>query len=91
MSRKVVGGYKLQSRIGHGSFAIVFEGVHRSGHRAAIKAISRARLNDRLRENLKSEIAILQQSTHPNIVQLYSIESSQRHVYVRISSCLFMC
>lgn len=83
MSRKVVAGYTLSRRIGHGSFAVVFEGVHRSGHTAAIKAISRARLSDRLKENLKSEIAILQQATHPNIVQLYSIENSTRHIYVR--------
>ena len=86
MSRKVVAGYTLSHRIGHGSFAVVFEGVHRSGHKAAIKAISRARLSARLAENLKSEIAILREATHPNIVQLFSIENSTRHIYVRTAA-----
>ncbi len=40
----------------------------------AIKAVSLSKLNKKLAENLASEISILKEIDHPNIVKLYEIQ-----------------
>lgn len=70
-----VGAYNIDDLIGAGSFAKVFRGQHRaSGTVVAVKAITRARLNRKLMDNLESEIAILKTVKHPNIVALHDIQ-----------------
>lgn len=40
----------------------------------AIKAVNTAKLNKKLAENLASEITILKEINHPNIIKLYEIQ-----------------
>ena len=55
-------------------------GEHVSGgSHVAIKAIARERLNRKLTENLESEISILRNFRHPNIVELYDIKVMRHH------------
>ena len=54
----------------------------------AVKAISKSRLRGgRLQANLESEISILEKLKHPNIVRLYGIHKSERHIYLFLEYC----
>lgn len=47
----------------------------------AIKAVNTAKLNKKLAENLASEITILKEINHPNIIKLYEIQVNNYHIY----------
>lgn len=82
-----VGVYNIDHMIGSGSFAKVFRGQHRVTRQVvAVKAISRARLNKKLMENLESEISILKSLEHPNIVCLHDIQVSAAPSRARLPS-----
>jgi serine/threonine-protein kinase ULK/ATG1 len=67
--------YQRLERIGRGSFATVYRAVHLASNReVAIKDISQEKLTHKLQENLESEISILKNHSHRNIVKLYAIE-----------------
>ena len=70
----MIASYELKHQIGSGSFAVVWEAVHReTGQVVALKEIKMDKLNAKLRDNLKSEVAILQQIHHRNIVRLLDV------------------
>jgi serine/threonine-protein kinase ULK/ATG1 len=48
----------------------------------AIKAISREKLTQKLQENLESEISILRDFRHPNLVGLVEIHKRAAHIYI---------
>ena len=71
---RMIASYELKHQIGSGSFAVVWEAVHReTGQVVALKEIKMDKLNAKLRDNLKSEVAILQQIHHRNIVRLLDV------------------
>jgi serine/threonine-protein kinase ULK/ATG1 len=73
---------------GQGSFAMVYRGQNRVSKRTvAVKAIVRARLNQKLQQNLEAEITILQSLQHPNIVRLHDVQTTERHVYLIMELC----
>ena len=85
MSKTIGNGkYVLTQRLGSGSFAQVYLATKaESGETFAIKAIARNKLVDvKIQENLDSEIMIMRDYIHPNIVRLFE------H-YVRNSKLLF--
>lgn len=85
---KRVGQYELFNCIGQGSFASVFRGLHvGSRHVVAIKAVVRAHLNHKLQQNLETEVKILQSCQHPNIMRLYEVQTTERHVYLMLELC----
>lgn len=85
---KRVGPYDLFNCIGQGSFASVYRGQHRPTRRiCAVKAIVRARLNQKLLENLEAEISILQSLDHPHVVRLHEVQTTERHVYLMLEFC----
>ena len=85
---KRVGLYDLYNCIGQGSFASVYRGMHRKSRRVvAVKAIVRARLNRKLQENLEAEISILQSIQHDNVMGLYEVQTTERHVYLMLEFC----
>ena len=74
-AKRVVGEWVLEHRIGTGSFSVVWKAVQRcgGGRTAAIKEIATERLSDKLRESLGSELSILRNTRHENIVSFYDI------------------
>ena len=71
---RVVADWILQQRAGSGSFAVVWKAVHKdSGKIVAIKEISTDRLNRKLKQSLESEVSILKQIHHRNIVHLQDV------------------
>ncbi|ETV99388.1 ULK/ULK protein kinase [Aphanomyces invadans] len=84
----VVGDYVVTARIGSGSFAIVYKGYHKvTNVPVAVKAINKQKLNPKLLENLESEISIMRQINHPNIVKLYDIKKTEKHIYLMLEYC----
>lgn len=71
---KVIGDWMLDQNIGAGSFAVVWKARHATtGQVVAIKEISTDKLNKKLKLSLESEVSILKQITHKNIVQLLEV------------------
>ena len=69
-----VGEWALTQNIGAGSFAVVWKARHAvTGRVVAIKEISTDKLNRKLRQSLETEVSILKQITHRNIVQLFEV------------------
>ena len=70
----LIGDWVLGSKIGAGSFAVVWRAKHAlTGQLVAIKEISTDKLNKKLKQSLESEVSILKQITHKNIVQLLEV------------------
>ncbi|KAL0589885.1 hypothetical protein ABG067_002110 [Albugo candida] len=83
-----IGDYVVTSKIGSGSFAVVYKGYHKlTKLPVAIKALSLQKLNKKLLENLESEIAIMRQINHPNIVKLHDIKKTEKHIYLMLEYC----
>ena len=73
-TQRSVASWVLQQRAGSGSFAVVWKAVHReTGKVVAIKEISTDRLNKKLKQSLESEVSILKQIRHRNIVYLEDV------------------
>ena len=84
---RTVGDWILQQRIGSGSFAVVWKASHvTTGKIAAIKEISTDRLNKKLKQSLESEVSILKQIRHKNIVHLEDVIEVQG--LVRTLDCI---
>ena len=82
-SRSGPPNYHRLEKLGKGSFATVYRAVHiETNQEAAIKDISQERLTLKLQENLESEISILKNHAHRNIVRLYDIERNDKHIYI---------
>eukprot|EP00762_Andalucia_godoyi_P000802 ANDGO_03696.mRNA.1 Serine/threonine-protein kinase ATG1 len=86
---KDLGPYLVsRNRLGFGSYATVFEGFEKlTNRKVAVKSINRDRLNRKLIENLELEISILQILDHPNVVKLYHVHRSVRHIYLVLEFC----
>lgn len=88
MSRASIGDYVVTSKLGSGSFAVVYKGYHKvTKVPVAIKAMSLHKLNSKLLANLEMEIAIMRQIDHPNIVKLYEIKKTEKHMYLMLEYC----
>ena len=74
MGERVVGNWVLEQPIGSGSFALVWRAHHaQSGALAAVKEINTDKLNRKLQESLASEISVLEQTKHTNLVGLLDL------------------
>lgn len=79
--RNIKETYKIEATLGKGSFATVKRAKHReTGERVAVKVFSKKKLSDDDREALRSELEILKQIDHPNIVRLIDAYEDERHV-----------
>eukprot|EP00500_Bicosoecida_sp_ms1_P002822 CAMPEP_0203809806 /NCGR_PEP_ID=MMETSP0115-20131106/2542_1 /ASSEMBLY_ACC=CAM_ASM_000227 /TAXON_ID=33651 /ORGANISM="Bicosoecid sp, Strain ms1" /LENGTH=317 /DNA_ID=CAMNT_0050718565 /DNA_START=570 /DNA_END=1519 /DNA_ORIENTATION=- len=89
MARTIsIGDYVATHMLGQGSFAVVYKAHHRvTGAVVAIKAISLKKMDRKAQENLESEIHILQEVRHPNIVRLFEIQKSDRYIYLVLEYC----
>lgn len=79
-----VADWVLQEKIGRGSFAVVWKAVHaKTGHCVAVKEISTDRLNKKLKQSLESEVSILKQIRHQNIVRLEDVVEVTIRTFVK--------
>mmetsp|Transcript_6115 Transcript_6115/g.11721 ORF Transcript_6115/g.11721 Transcript_6115/m.11721 type:complete len:146 (+) Transcript_6115:107-544(+) len=85
---KSIGNWTLEVPIGSGSFAIVWKATHRiNGTVAAIKEINTEKLSKKLKENLASEIAVLERIRHENIVCLIELIREPGKIYLVLEYC----
>ncbi|XP_058109429.1 serine/threonine-protein kinase ATG1c-like isoform X2 [Magnolia sinica] len=85
---RVLGDYIVGRQIGSGSFSIVWHGRHRiDGTEVAIKEIVMERLNAKLRDSLLSEIRILKNIDHPNIIRLHDIIENSGKIHLVLEYC----
>ncbi|XP_074271344.1 serine/threonine-protein kinase ATG1c isoform X2 [Silene latifolia] len=85
---RMIGEYMVGKQIGCGSFSVVWHARHRiHGTEVAIKEISMSRLNKKLQESLLSEIFILKQIVHPNIIRLHEIIEVPGKVHLVLEYC----
>ncbi|CAL0306035.1 unnamed protein product [Lupinus luteus] len=85
---RVVGDYIAGRQIGAGSFSVVWHGRHKvHGTEVAIKEIGTLRLNNKLQESLVSEVSILSQINHPNIIRLHEIIQAPGKIYIVLEYC----
>lgn len=80
----MVGDYIIGPKIGSGSFAVVWKSIHRHlGTEFAIKEIDKKHFND----NLRKEISILRNITHPNIIRLFEAIETEDRIYLVLEYC----
>ena len=80
-----IGPWRLVREIGHGGMGIVYEAVHdESGARAALKfLLSAVGMDQRRLDRFLQEARVIERLSHPNIVQLRSVEQIDgRHFLV---------
>ena len=86
MSRKQVGRYVLEKKIGKGSYAQVWLGhCDDSDENVAVKVISRHTVNETAQ--LRQEVAVLKKIDHPNIVKFRDLKKSVGHYYLVLEYC----
>lgn len=79
--RNIKETYKIEATIGKGSFATVKKAKHRaSGERFAVKVLSKKKMSDEDKAAMSTEIEILKQVDHPNIVKLVDVFEDERHL-----------
>ena len=82
---KVADYYEVCGRLGQGSFGRVVRARHKvSGTERAIKILSKQRMKQKhvYWQLMQSELAVIKQLDHPNIVKLYEIFEDKHHVYI---------
>lgn len=69
--------------LGAGQFGTVYSGVHRtSGQAVAIKIIDKSRFPTKQEAQLKNEVSILQNISHPGVVNLERMFENPMNIYV---------
>ncbi|XP_057511828.1 serine/threonine-protein kinase ATG1c-like [Actinidia eriantha] len=85
---RYVGDYVVGQQIGAGSFSVVWHARHKvHDTEVAIKEIVTGRLNKKLHESLMSEIVILKQINHPNIIRLHDIIEETGRIHLVLEFC----
>jgi serine/threonine-protein kinase ULK/ATG1 len=81
---KKVGNYRLEEKIGSGSFATVYRATYNNSELVvAVKEISKKKVsNAQSWEHLAGEIRLMRTLNHPNIVHFIDHFHSERNVYV---------
>ena len=89
-----VAGYRIEQKLGAGSFATVYKAVKHNANtnlpeHVAIKAIDAQSKNitKKVLENLDLEISILTTYQHPNIVCLHQAHKTDRYFYLILEYC----
>ncbi len=79
--RNIKDTYKIEGTIGKGSFATVKKAKHRqTQERFAVKVLSKKKMTEEDKVAMRTEIEILKQVDHPNIVKLIDVFEDERHL-----------
>jgi len=80
--KKIVGNYIIENIIGSGNFGKVKRAVHLlTQQEAAVKILSKRKMECLDMERSKREGSILQKLNHPNIVKFLQSEETEKHLY----------
>lgn len=75
--------YAVGRQLGRGRFSKVCEATHKpTGATHAVKIIDKSKLQGPERELLRTEIAILNLVTHPNIIRLHDVYEDKQHIFI---------
>jgi hypothetical protein len=86
MSKKQVGKYMLDRKVGKGSYAQVWVGhCEDTNETVAVKVISRHTVNETAQ--LRQEVGVLRRIDHPNIVHFMDLKKSVGHYYLILEYC----
>ena len=78
--------YTMGKKLGDGAYGSVFLAAHNAtGAVRAIKQIPKSRIRNP--ERLETEIQVMRECDHPNIVRLYEVYEDTRYVYLVIEHC----
>ncbi|XP_060674992.1 serine/threonine-protein kinase ATG1t [Ziziphus jujuba] len=85
-----VGDYILESKLGEGSFSVVWKAQHcLTGQQVALKQVYLSKLNRHLRSCLNCELTFLSSVNHPNIIRLFHVfQANSPHPPGK--SCVFL-
>eukprot|EP00736_Rhodelphis_marinus_P007719 Rmarinus@m.19156 len=87
-SRRSVGPYIIEKRLGKGSFATVFRAHHEETQQVvAIKACDLVRSRPQTQKTLDNELDALRRLQHPNITRLLDVVKGRKHIYVVLECC----
>ena len=80
--------YKPTKVLGSGSFGCVYEAKNTTfGNKVAMKVIKKDKENELDEQEIRNEINILKQLSHPNIVKIYEFYISENHYYIITEFC----
>jgi serine/threonine protein kinase len=85
-----IGDYLLTKRLGQGQYGTVWLGKHlKTGEIFAVKKVDRSRIdfNSLLKRLLQTEVSIMHEINHPNIMHLYELLTSSKNYYLVIQHC----
>jgi serine/threonine protein kinase len=85
-----IGPYLFEEKIGEGAFSVVYRATHRgTGLMVAVKILAiRALKSDKKgMYHFESEIRILNEMRHPNIVQLIDLFRDEENMYIVLEYC----
>jgi hypothetical protein len=80
--------YEIGKELGTGRFSSVRLGTHLiTGKKYAIKIIDKSGMEQKEREALRAEIAVLKLVKHPNVIHLKNQFETRRHMYIVMGLC----
>lgn len=85
-----IGDYLLTKRLGQGQYGTVWLGMNlKTGETFAVKKVDRSRIdfNSLLKRLLQTEISIMHEINHPNIMHLFELLTSSKNYYLVIQYC----
>lgn len=88
--QKRIGDYLLREKLGQGAQSSVFLAEHsKTGQKFAIKCQSKTYLSEseRFKKQLNSEIGIMFNIKHPNVMRLHDLMESQNNYYLVLDYC----
>jgi len=84
----MLGEYNVIKKIGEGSFSNVYKASHiKTGIFYAIKSIKTKRLSKKVIQNLNSEVEILMNINHPNIIKIHDVIKTKDHIHLVLDYC----
>jgi len=85
----VIFNYKINERIGKGSFSSVYSAfdVDDKSKQYAVKILKMSKIPDQVKAKIKLEVDILSNTSHPNIIRLYDSFYHENMLYLVLERC----